>query len=56
MISRVLGIALLVALGFSPASAEQVKVSIDNFTFNPAELTVKVGTTITFENGDDIPH
>jgi plastocyanin len=31
-------------------------VSIDNFTFNPAKLTVKSGTTITWTNRDDIPH
>ncbi len=33
-----------------------VKVKIENFTFNPAEITVKPGTTVTFENADDIPH
>lgn len=31
-------------------------VRIDNFTFSPAMLSVKVGTTITWTNGDDIPH
>jgi plastocyanin len=35
-----------------PAAA----VSIDNFTFGPAKLTVKAGTTITWTNKDDIPH
>lgn len=35
-----------------PASA----ISIDNFTFSPAKLTVKAGTTITWTNKDDIPH
>ena len=33
-----------------------VMVKIDNFTFGPAELTVKAGTTITWTNRDDIPH
>jgi plastocyanin len=32
------------------------KVTIDNFTFAPAELTVSVGTTVTWDNHDDIPH
>jgi plastocyanin len=32
------------------------KVSIDNFAFTPATLTVKLGTTVTFVNHDDIPH
>jgi plastocyanin len=37
----------------APAAAA---VQIDNFTFNAASLTVKPGTTITWTNGDDIPH
>ena len=37
-------------------SAQQIKVTIDNFTFSPASLTVKVGTTVTWKNHDDIPH
>ena len=36
----------------APAGA----VSIDNFTFTPASLTVKAGTTVTWTNRDDIPH
>jgi plastocyanin len=35
---------------------ETMEVKIDNFTFAPAELTVMVGTTITWTNRDDIPH
>jgi plastocyanin len=38
------------------ARADDISVSIDNFTFQPAELTVKVGTTVTWKNHDDIPH
>ena len=38
----------------SPASAGGV--SIDNFTFTPASMTVKAGTTVTWTNRDDIPH
>jgi plastocyanin len=38
------------------AHAEEMTVKIDNFTFNPAELTVKPGTTVTWVNGDDTPH
>ena len=37
-------------------AAEDTIVTIDNFTFQPAELTVKVGTTVTWNNHDDIPH
>jgi plastocyanin len=32
------------------------EVHIDNFTFESAQLTVKVGTTVTWTNRDDIPH
>ncbi|MEH2568420.1 cupredoxin domain-containing protein [Bradyrhizobium sp. AZCC 2289] len=38
------------------AKVEDTKVMIDNFTFEPAQLTVKVGTTVTWTNRDDIPH
>jgi plastocyanin len=45
---------LLAATPF--ARAEDVKVSIDNFTFNPQQLTVRAGTKVTFANHDDISH
>jgi plastocyanin len=32
------------------------EVRIDNFSFGPVELTVPVGTTVTWTNHDDIPH
>jgi plastocyanin len=42
------------------ASAQEktstTEVKIDNFSFGPAVLTVKVGTTVTWTNRDDIPH
>jgi plastocyanin len=42
--------------GGGSAQAEETKVTIDNFTFAPAELKVKVGDTVTWTNHDDIPH
>jgi len=36
--------------------AEDATAKIDNFNFAPARLTVKAGTTVTWRNGDDIPH
>ena len=39
----------------SPAHAAAV-VHIANFTFAPANLTVKAGTVVTWVNDDDIPH
>lgn len=38
------------------ARADEANISIENFTFSPAELTVKPGTTVTWTNADDIPH
>ena len=31
-------------------------ITIDNFSFTPKEVTVAVGTTITWVNHDDVPH
>src|ERR1700749_239442 len=36
--------------------AAETTVSIDNFTFSPASITVKVGDAVTWTNRDDIPH
>jgi plastocyanin len=41
------------SLSAAPPAAE---VKIDNFSFTPQTLTVKVGTQITWTNADDIPH
>jgi plastocyanin len=38
------------------ARAEDTTVRIGNFTFDPPQLTVKAGTTVTWRNEDDIPH
>ncbi len=43
------------AFAAAPSSSDPT-VNIDNFTFGPVELTVKVGTTVTWANSDDIPH
>jgi plastocyanin len=48
--------AISLCLGAPHAYADDTNVTIDNFTFAPAELTVKVGTTVTWTNHDDIPH
>jgi plastocyanin len=48
-------LALVSALPGS-ARAANLEVKIDNFTFGPQKLTVKVGDTVTWINGDDIPH
>ncbi|MFB3920301.1 MAG: cupredoxin family copper-binding protein [Terriglobia bacterium] len=38
------------------ASGEHTEVSIDNFSFGPATLTINAGTTVTWTNKDDVPH
>ena len=48
--------AILLPLGAFSAQADEVKVTIDNFTFTPPELKLKVGDTVTWTNHDDIPH
>jgi plastocyanin len=51
-----LAIAATLFLHLGAARATETMVTIDNFTFGPAELTVKVGDTVTWKNHDDIPH
>ena len=59
---RGLGLALAIAaatllqLGVAGARARDINVTIDNFTFTPPELKLKVGDTVTWTNHDDIPH
>jgi plastocyanin len=38
------------------ARAEDFTVRIGNFTFDPPQLIVRAGTTVTWRNDDDIPH
>jgi amicyanin len=40
----------------NPARAATIEVKIDNFTFNPKQVTVHAGDTVTWVNHDDIPH
>ncbi|MFZ2159624.1 MAG: cupredoxin family copper-binding protein [Bradyrhizobium sp.] len=51
-----LAVAAAISLRLSAARAEETAVMIDNFTFEPQQLNVKVGTTVTWKNRDDIPH
>jgi plastocyanin len=54
-----LGVATSFAAPTSHAAAAAAAgpiVTIDNFVFGPAALTVKVGTTVTWVNRDDVPH
>lgn len=39
-----------------PAPNDQQTVSIEDFAFSPAELSVPVGTTVVWTNGDAVQH
>jgi len=57
---RNLGIRLAVVAAMTSqmtsARCEDTIITIDNFTFSPAQPVVKPGTTVTWKNQDDIPH
>lgn len=38
------------------ATPEDVDVKIENYAFDSATITVSVGTTVTWENYDSVPH
>jgi plastocyanin len=42
--------------GERAAAGDGTRVVVDNFSFAPATATVRVGTTVTWTNRDDIPH
>ena len=56
------GVLLAVSAHAAPAAAEaqttaaEAQVTIDNFSFSPAELAVVAGARVTWTNRDDIPH
>ena len=55
--AKVFAFAAFVLFATAPlARAAEVQISIANFTFSPQQVTVKAGTTVTWMNGDDIPH
>ena len=62
VIALLLGPIVGAMLAIGSLSAAETKndpkttITIDNFTFTPAELTIAKGTTITWINHDDIPH
>jgi plastocyanin len=51
-----LAVSTAISLYLGAARAEDSVITIDNFTFQPHELTVKAGATVTWKNHDDIPH
>lgn len=51
----VAALALFMPAAYAEAPAGTT-VSIDNFVFGPAAITIPVGTTVTWVNHDDAPH
>src|ERR1700683_4503239 len=39
-----------------PATQATAIVKIENFAFMPKELDIAAGTTVTWQNDDDVPH
>jgi amicyanin len=56
LMAFVTGAALACVIAPSVGQNTVVPVTIDNFVFEPARVTVKAGTTVTWTNRDDIPH
>jgi plastocyanin len=50
------GAAVCCVVYAATALPAETRASIDNFTFKPGTITVPVGTTVVWENDDDIPH
>jgi plastocyanin len=56
VLGAAVGSLLAASVLFARADGLSSTVSVDNFSFTPATLTVKVGTTVIWTNKDDIPH
>ena len=56
LLGAVVGSVLPADVGLAQAEEPASMIAIDNFSFTPATLTVKAGTTVTWTNKDDIPH
>jgi plastocyanin len=54
--TRAVAAMVLLVLSVVAANAANIEVKIDNFTYSPQTITVKAGDTVTWANGDDIPH
>ncbi|MFI4935887.1 MAG: cupredoxin family copper-binding protein [Caulobacterales bacterium] len=56
--TRAAAFAAVALISFSAVHAAPAGpvVTIDNFTFDPMTVTVPAGGTVTWTNGDDVPH
>jgi plastocyanin len=52
-----LSVLAITQTGFAAGDTKPAQqITIDNFSFTPATITVPVGTTVHWTNRDDIPH
>ena len=58
LLRRVFGAGVVVLIGSRAGMvvAAEAAVVIDNFTFSPAEITVKAGDTVEWVNNDFVDH
>jgi plastocyanin len=56
LLGRVIASGLFFSAASRYAAAADAKVMIDNFTFSPTPLIVARGTSVVWENREDIPH
>src|SRR5580700_6223042 len=50
------GAAVCCVVCAATALPVETRASIDNFLFKPDTITVAIGTTMVWENNDDVPH
>ena len=57
LVVTLLTVLLLLSTGFSAEQkSSSPQITIDNFSFTPATLTIPAGTAVQWTNKDDIPH
>jgi len=56
LLAGILMMSVVADLARAAPAPSTAAVSIDNFTFKAPVVTVRPGTTVTWTNGDDIPH
>src|SRR5689334_2072711 len=56
IVTLVLLFALVPVVSAAPRTAETKTVDMMNFKFNPQTITVNVGDSITWKNGDNVEH
>ena len=49
-------VALVTLLSAAPGWAQEQNITISEYAFSPAQLTVTAGTRVTWTNHDQVPH